>query len=213
MLNTDKEIPKHYKIKISEGFDDVLVKIKEIVSDYFNVDYKFYAIKTRKREVIEIKHWSMFYIYTHYNMSEYEVAERFGFINHSTFASAYRKIKGWLSTNSTIEKQYWFDICLLIGSNSFINDYNEKNASRKTLMQDSKVIISVKKFDILLENPEKGIIFVGHSDEEVEQFRKDMGLSIKNLFSYNNDNLSLNFTSSQEKRNRTSINLKLKQKQ
>lgn len=212
MLHIDKEVPSYFKITVTDEFYEIANKIKQIIANYFGVDYEWYSKKTRKKEVVEIKHWSMYYIYHHYNISEVNLTKLFGLKNHTSFTSAKRKIDGWLSTNNPVEKQFWSDINYLVGVDGSITAYNDKNYSKRTMMQNSKVIISVKKFDILLENTEKGIIFVGYSDEDVEAFRKQLGISIKNQFLYENDDLYLDFKSSKEKTTRTAVNLKLKSK-
>lgn len=76
-------------------------QIKRITAKFYNADYGIYDTKSRKGEIIKVKHMAIFMAAEHLiYLSDKAIAELFNLSNHSTIIHVKKKIRGYMETET-----------------------------------------------------------------------------------------------------------------
>lgn len=114
-LNIDSEI----KIEIANTIRDAKIynmnkelnsrnlchKIVEVCFNYFDVDVRKALAEDRKHNVIQAKHFSMFFMKEELNLTDSEIGRYFN-NNHSTVIHAIKRMTGYVEMDKVYQKYY-----------------------------------------------------------------------------------------------------------
>ena len=82
------------QVKLAEY--ELVKYIKQLVLIYLKAPEEYYTMKTRKHEVIKVKQYASYFAKKHTNLSNREIADTFGFKNHSSIIFK-RNVRGYKS--------------------------------------------------------------------------------------------------------------------
>jgi hypothetical protein len=77
-------------------------KIKQTVLDFYNADASVFKTKSRKKEIINVKHISLYMCYKHLSMTLELIGTMFD-VNHATVLHAVNKITDWAQTDKKLD--------------------------------------------------------------------------------------------------------------
>lgn len=147
------EMDKADKLKMRVDF------IKSVVAKYYGEEDDVYDQKTRRQEVVHVKHVAMYTIHKMLKITWETMAEFFD-CNHATCIHAVKKIDGWYSVDKAIK--------------SDIKEIQEV-VRRRMAMKDGDSVLTNDHYFIDLDdmtsikiNSKKAIILVGFDDDEIE---------------------------------------------
>jgi len=142
---------------------EVVKFIKEIVLIYLNAPEEYYTKTTRKHEVLKVKHYASYFVKRHTSLPLIKIAELFNFKNHTSVITLIKKIDGL----AIFDKETKHDIKEI-----------ENIIKFKGLSKNDRVCfgdfyyINMDNFKSLKETDERAILFVGYSNEEIQQMTK-----------------------------------------
>lgn len=140
------------QVKLAEY--ELVKYIKQLVLIYLKAPEEYYTMKTRKHEVIKVKQYASYFAKKHTNLSNKEIADTFGFKNHSSIILLVRKIDGYASWDKKIKKE--------------LKDLNESIRIKGSNIDLEKYYyINMNNYKSIQTNPERAIVFIGYDDEEI----------------------------------------------
>lgn len=146
------------EIEITET--DVVKFIKQICAMYFELPEEVYDRKTRKAEIIKVKHYAMYFCQKHTNLNFESIAHIFKLKSHSSINTTITKIDGLLDWDKRTRKE--------------INDIEtiiKLRGLAKGLRIDLQkyYFINMDTLKSVRETSERAILFVGYSDDEIQE--------------------------------------------
>lgn len=144
---------------------EVVKYIKEIVLVYLNAPEEFYTRKTRKTEVLKVKQYASYLAKRHTSLSLMNIAKIFNFKNHTSVIKLIQKLDG-----------------LSVFDKETKNDFKElENIIKfRGLSKNDRVkfeefyYINMDNFKTIKETPERAILFVGYSSEEIQEMTQTL---------------------------------------
>jgi hypothetical protein len=146
------------QIEITEN--DIVKFIKQICAIYFDVDESVYDIKTRKAEIIKVKHYAMYFCQKHTNLTYSNIAEIFHVKSHSSMNTTITKIDGLLDWDKKTRKEI-NDIDAIIRLKGLAKGFR--------IDLQKYYFINLDTLKSVRENSERAILFVGYSDDEIQE--------------------------------------------
>ncbi len=146
------------QIEIPEN--EVVKFIKQICAMYFEVPEEVYDQKTRKAEIIKVKHYAMYFSQKHTNMNFETIANIFKLKSHSSINTTITKIDGLLDWDKKTRQEV-NDIETIIRLKGLAKGYR--------IDLQKYYFINLNTLKSVREDSERAILFVGYSDEEIEK--------------------------------------------
>lgn len=139
---------------------EVVNYIKDIILLYLNAPEEFYNTRSRKTEILKVKQYASYFSKRHTSLSLSQIAEIFNFKNHTSVIKLIQKLDGLSSYDKETK-----------------NDFKEiENIIKfKGLSKNDRVnfeefyYVNMNNFKSVKTNPDRAIIFVGYSDEEINK--------------------------------------------
>lgn len=149
---------------------EVVTFIKQIVAIYFNDEMDVYERKTRKTEVIKIKHLALYFSQLHTSLNYVTLAKIFQLKNHASVSTTIKKIDTLLSWDRLTKKEV-SEIETVIRLKGLAKGFRVDLHKYYFINMDS--IKSVR------ESAERAILFVGYTDDEIEYFLPTPNIEIR----------------------------------
>lgn len=144
---------------------EVVKYIKEIILIYLDAPADFYTRKTRKLEVIKVKQYATYFAKRHTSLPLEKIAKIFNFKNHTSVISLIKKLDGL----AVFDKEVKTDFKELESIIKF------KGLSKNDRVKfEEFYYINMDNFKTIKETPERAILFVGYSSEEIQEMTKTL---------------------------------------
>lgn len=143
--------------------NEVVEYIKKIVALYLNVSEDTYKLKTRKHEILKVKQYACYFAKRHTGLANQKLANIFNFKNHSSIISLVKKIEGYALYDKTAKREL----------NEIENIIRLKGLSKNNKVNfDKYYYINMNDFKSVRDNPERAIVFIGYTDDEIIELLK-----------------------------------------
>lgn len=139
--------------------------IKQIVCIYFQAPQDVFTRKTRKSEYIKVKHTCCYLIKRHTSLSSREVGEMFKLKNHSSIILLIKKIDD-IATFDRETRRELKELDEIIKFKGL--------AKNERINFEQFYFINMDNFKSIRETPERAILFVGYSDDEIRQINGEI---------------------------------------
>lgn len=137
---------------------EIVEYIKKIVAIYLNVSEDTYNLRTRKHEILKVKQYACYFAKRHTALANEKLAKLFNFKNHSSVISLVKKIEGYATFDKTAKLEL----------KEIENIIRLKGLSKNERVNFSKYYyINMNDFKSVRENPERAIVFIGYSNDEI----------------------------------------------
>lgn len=149
---------------------EVVTFIKQIVAIYFDSDDDVYERKTRTPDVIKIKHLALYFSQLHTTLNYVTLADIFKLKNHGSVSTTIKKIDTLLTWDRLTKKEV-----------SEIETVIRLKGLAKGFRVDLQkyYFINMDTLKSVRENAEKAILFVGYTDEEIEDLLPTSNVEIR----------------------------------
>lgn len=165
-----KDLVEHYhKRKVAQK----VKYIKEIVALYYGMSPKAFDTKSRKRELVHIRHVALYLVRENLPKEEIGLASigsLFGGLDHATVLHAHKKISDYLSYQRDLQQEI-NELTDMITTRFLIDD--DSSLTEGYYFVDLNNVISLKL------NNEKAVVLVGFSKDEAELFAKSQKIRAK----------------------------------
>jgi uncharacterized pyridoxamine 5'-phosphate oxidase family protein len=146
------------QIQISDT--DIVKFIKQICAIYFEMPDDIYDKKTRKMEVIKVKHYAIYFCQKHTNLTFENIAKIFKLKTHSSVNTTISKIDGLLDWDRITRKEVQ-DIEAIIRLRGL--------AKGLRIDLEKYYFINMDTLKSHRQHSEKAILFIGYTDEEIKE--------------------------------------------
>jgi Bacterial dnaA protein helix-turn-helix len=153
---------KYHENKVSQKIQ----YIKRVVALYYGEHWNVYKRKTRKKEVVHIRHIALYLskeMTIRGEISLTEIGKKFGGYNHATVLHAHRKIDGFLTYDNELRAEIE-EIKELIVTRTLVSDDDD------SMMKDYYFVDLNNTISMKLPN-KKAVVLVGFSMKEAEMFK------------------------------------------
>ena len=156
-----KLIETYHENKISQR----VKYIKQVVAMYYGMSFKIFDSRSRKREIIHVRHIAIYLARTLIRKEEVSlqgIGVRFNGIDHATVIHANKKISGYLTYDSGLRNEI-DEITKLVQTRELVEDQEDQIAN-------GYYFIDLNNITSLKLDSKKAVVLVGFSDEEVSMF-------------------------------------------
>jgi len=136
---------------------------KDIVANYYGMDTKdCFSTKTRKREIIQVRHVAIYLIMTNVKTSTTSLGREFNY-DHATIIHAVKKISGYLTWDVELKRE--------IAEMQNLIKLKALAVTKGMDINNDFYFIDMNNFHSIKLSTKKAIILVGFDESEIKSFQ------------------------------------------